>query len=728
MSRGVIDLRTEAMRALLQSPLEYPFWSPAASAWDAENLARITSLRIPKTSEQGGRTGDPDLILYRLGHLGELDPAFDDRIREFTAGGHHTLLVNASGSGKTRLTLETLYRHWGFYLGCDIDYTVNPYGSEDFPNAVSDLDARMVNVPLAPRKERLSSLEQNQQLVALHVRQVMLARLLVLDHYLGLVEQYHVDDADARVKWLWLQLRPTELVGRDIFSSVQTKLHAWSEEKLATRMHELVEKHQHLVEFVVVDEAQIPAAQSPESFLDSKHRLHYSLLYGLITYLSTTFKSSRCIVSGTRVPFSLIEDAIGVSGHAVKVVKAFTNLGCFGDLARTSQYLRHFLGSELSDDDCAIAHRWLYGRHRMMSVLVNRTLRSGPTRFRRLVDSIVFTTADFDPHCRGGGPMIDVNLSPIVREETLEGSHLAPALRSAAYIYITHGLPASFAPNSEELVGLGLARFGTSMGLAIIDEPVMLLNIARWLQNSRKFSAGAIIQRRLRDPSMHIRGLALAEGIALSLWNSFAAAGFRLDQIAAFPGTAPSWASRRATFCLTSMRSGARSFRKCSTTMAPLVRVARDVEDVLDWFSGSTTPFLLPDASFGAQLIFVLSVPPSHRLVFVHVDPFDCDRPHRYNQVVARDPTKLYYRDRAANAKFAVVLASFAPEVPRQSTRSGPAQKSPARNTLQLYCFAGLSKPDRPYDPPVATLRLRALVSSGQVTEITPAFLGDFIT
>ncbi|EJD42050.1 hypothetical protein AURDEDRAFT_168841 [Auricularia subglabra TFB-10046 SS5] len=451
-NRGVIDFRTEAMQALLQNPLDYPSWLPNPSAWDADNVARIASLRIPKTSEQGGRRGDPDMILYRLGHLEELDASFEARIREFTAGNHHWLLVNASGSGKTRIVLETLSRHWGFYLGSDLDYTVNPYGSQDFPNMVSNLALRVRDVPMTPRKERLFSLEQNYQLVATHMRQVVLARLLVFDHYVALVKQHRIDDADARVKWLWLQLRPIELVGRDIFRSVHAKLHAWSEETLMARIRELVTKHQPKLEFIAIDEAQIPAAQGPGSFLDSKHRTHQPLLHGLITYLASTFTTSRCIVSGTQVPLSLMEDAISVSGHLVKDVNPFTNLGDFGDLSRTSQYLQHFLGPGLSADECAIAHRWLRGRHRMITVLVNRTLRFGPGRFTRLLDSIVYTTADFDPHSRGTGTMIEVELSPVVGDDALEGSQsLAPALRSAVYIYLTQGFPASFTSHCMEL-------------------------------------------------------------------------------------------------------------------------------------------------------------------------------------------------------------------------------------------------------------------------------------
>ncbi|EJD42051.1 hypothetical protein AURDEDRAFT_126677 [Auricularia subglabra TFB-10046 SS5] len=359
--RGKIDYRTDAMRALLQNPFQYPSWAPTARVWGGEDVSRITNLRIPKTSEQGARQASPDLILHGLGHLEDLDPSFDGRINQFTSGNHHLLLVNASGSGKTRLVLETLYRHWGFYFGADIDYTVNPYGSEDFPDLVSAL-SDLAHVPLSPRAERLSLLERNQQFVDTHMRRVILARLLILDHYVTLAGQCGVGDADARAKWVWLQLRPIELVGCDIFSNAHAQLYYWSQEFIGRRLAELLDKHMRRLEFVALDEAQILVAGSTTSFIASNRLLHQPLLHAMVSYLASTFTLSRCIVSGTEVPLSVMEDALSSSRHSVKAVYPFSALGGFNDLPRSSRYLRYFLGSNLSDEDCAVAHRWLRGR------------------------------------------------------------------------------------------------------------------------------------------------------------------------------------------------------------------------------------------------------------------------------------------------------------------------------------------------------------------------------
>ncbi|EJD42065.1 hypothetical protein AURDEDRAFT_186223 [Auricularia subglabra TFB-10046 SS5] len=722
--RGKIDYRTDVMRALLQNPLQYPSWAPSATVWGAEDVSRITNLRIPKTSEQGARQGGPDLVLYGLGHLEDLDPSFDDRVNQFVSGNHHLLLVNASGSGKTRLVLETLYRHWGFYFGADIDYTVNPYGSEDFPDLVSDL-SNLAHVPLSPRAERLSLLERNQLLVDTHMRRVILARLLILDHYVTLAAQCGVDDAEARAKWLWLQLRPTELVGCDIFRNAHAQLYSWSQESIGTRLGELLDKHLRRLEFVALDEAQILVAKSTTSFIASDRLLHQPLLHALISYLASTFTLSRCIATGTKVPLSVMEDALSSSGHPVKAVYPFAALGGFDDLPRSSLYLRYFLGSDLSDEDCALAHCWLRGRHRMMSVLVDRTLRFGLRRYRTLLDSIVYTTAGFDPHARGTGTLLNVNLLPVTRDETLEESGpLAPALRSAAYIYLTQGTPARFTSDCGALVGIGLARFSDDSTSATVDEPIMLLNLARWLQASRHFSTASIIRRRIRDPSTTLRGVALAEAVAFSLWQSFGVSGLKATQIAAFPGVTPPWASRRGAFCLTSVSSGTRTFSKYRGSAPRLVQLAQDVNGVISWLSDSTAPFLIPDPALGAQLLFVLSAPPSHRLVIVHIDPFTRDRPHRYNSIAPRKPTELYPTDQASRAKFVRAVLSFTRPI-RSSLRSKQPPSSPS--TLQIYCFVDLQRSEHTYDPPVATMRLRYLVEKEDIVEMSPAHMSDYL-
>jgi hypothetical protein len=49
--------------------------------------------------------------------------------------------MNTSGSGKTRLLLEGLCSHWGFYFTCSNSGT-NAIGSIDLPNLISSMDTK----------------------------------------------------------------------------------------------------------------------------------------------------------------------------------------------------------------------------------------------------------------------------------------------------------------------------------------------------------------------------------------------------------------------------------------------------------------------------------------------------------------------------------------------------------------------------------------------------------
>lgn len=73
-----------------QSPFTYASWTPAQQVWSSREAQRIDSLQLPKTSELAHRTADPDLVLYGLGRMHELDAAYPSRLDSLAADQSHT--------------------------------------------------------------------------------------------------------------------------------------------------------------------------------------------------------------------------------------------------------------------------------------------------------------------------------------------------------------------------------------------------------------------------------------------------------------------------------------------------------------------------------------------------------------------------------------------------------------------------------------------------------------
>lgn len=210
------------------------------------------------------------------------------------------------------------------------------------------------------------------------------------------------------------------------------------------------------------------------------------------------------------------------------------------------------------------------------------------------------------------------------------------------YSNLIQGEAAEFDKDPELLVGTGLAYFPDSMAVARIEEPIVLLNLARWLSTSKRFRTSTIIRRRLRDPSVSIFTHALPQALAFYLWRRYSSSGLRLEDIATFPGTVPRWAKEPARFSYSSLVGSSRTFETAERLDALLVRTGHNSDEVFEWLERSDCPFLLPDADMGPQLVFLLDTLDGHRLVFVHLEPYTVDRPRRYDEVRPQNPYLFY--------------------------------------------------------------------------------------
>ncbi|KZV84288.1 hypothetical protein EXIGLDRAFT_776717 [Exidia glandulosa HHB12029] len=712
------------IRDFLSSPVALPEWKPPTKAFTATDRQRLDALHIPNIftihdeSYPEFNLWYPDLNLYALGHLEDLDPDFLDRFDDFVSGDSHIALVNTSGSGKTRLLFETVHRRWGLYFNSCYERISNPLGSYDWTSGIDRLKADLrIYVPV-PRqendKEYLPYLQRNEAAVSLEIGALLLSRLIILDYFVDLITELDIDECEAITRWALLQLRPKNCLDHDAFNGMTSRLTGFPQADITRWVKTLAEKHAEKLSFVAFDEAQRLASLYDRAFLDSDRTAHRPLLRPLLISAGSYLPHSRIIISGTSVDPAAMEEYIAVSASSVNGVRPFVALGEFRSDARIRAYLTHFLGDSISDEDISIVTRWMRGRHRFLTVFVEYVLVHGPTQFLRVMDAIMLATTGFK---RPGGKTkgIRVDLGHIMDAEELDTSPLARQLRCAMYSLLTRDGPASITDQAAAFVGSGAAHFTDSVEKAVIDEPLVCLSLVKWISRSPVYSTHGILYRRLMDPQSSITDCALPEGLALTLWSRHCASGVQLDEIAQFPGKTPSWAMKPAKFALTSADTSGRNHRTITTLDSPLVRRASDASDVMDWFQSADSPFLVPDAGLGAQLVFVLHTLTGPRVVFVHLEPFSTKRPHRVPEIVPTSPGQFYKADDMRRTELTTALASF--------DRDGPPagqQRKKSFRTVQLYAFAKFSTSQRGFHPPAAILSVEDMLRGQTVKELGP--------
>ncbi|KAJ6602710.1 hypothetical protein DFH09DRAFT_1270572 [Mycena vulgaris] len=106
-------------------------WVPGETDSASEGLSAMASLDIAFFN------GSIELLVDGLGSF-QLDSILRERIKGvFNRKRRGNLLVNVSGSGKTRITFEGLCEDWGFYFICATDS--NRLGSSDLPTVIQTL-------------------------------------------------------------------------------------------------------------------------------------------------------------------------------------------------------------------------------------------------------------------------------------------------------------------------------------------------------------------------------------------------------------------------------------------------------------------------------------------------------------------------------------------------------------------------------------------------------------
>lgn len=302
--------------------------------------------------------------------------------------------------------------------------------------------------------------------------------------------------------------------------------------------------------------------------------------------------------------------------------------------------------------------------HRIIALFTSLTLHFGVRHMIAVMDSLLYRLTGFKrPNSVLLTRQIFLNLLPVMKDKHAEGERCedlvhstdeAPAsparfiLRKAVMNYAVHGCGTTTESCVELLVRTAVALYDDSSSSAVIFEPFILLNLARWLSASAHCSIHGLIRWRLDDKgSCFLRSLAFVEGLAPCLWDALRHAP-ALQSVFRFPGRKPPWSLHSARFVLPRLARDTSVFDAVPASPQSLTRVASTPAEVFDWLNTASHPFLIPDSELGADLLFMLELyDESAVLVCVHADVFTSVRARRDIRVSPTSPGEFYKNVRA---------------------------------------------------------------------------------
>ncbi|EJD42079.1 hypothetical protein AURDEDRAFT_168872 [Auricularia subglabra TFB-10046 SS5] len=607
----------DALAAYVREPFVLPRWQPQATwaggpSWTEADIARMSSMYLPETPFGDDK---PDMLLYELGNLEVLDASFPARLDDFVSGEDHLLLVECSGAGKTRLIFETLCHRWGLYFTCSSNSISSPYGSDDIRMAIYHLAALEINQmlhPLNPRSRILRrKLHENQTKTRAMMAAVLRSRLLVFHLFYKHALACNLPPDVARKKWLVLQLRPQYVFGRtDVFASLIYDVDNCSYETLARDIRRLQRSSAAVLEFIALDEAQVAGTSYEYAFASPDRGSYRPLLSQLVLDFSFLCPTQRLIISGVEGSHAMMQEAIKASGSTSRV-RQFLGLGTFGTLERVSEYLDHFQRSDAVD--CRVVFHWMGGRHRVLAVFAAYCLLAGWDRWRSVLATMLYKLTGF---FELGDPLINkISLSSLVSDDLLDDTEVAWHLRHSLYLHAMHSQRVVTLDHcASDIVTLALGRYGPDTSSVLIDEQLVFLSLYNWLRMSRAHSFHALVMTAANGSLRWLQHTGFLEDLSLVLWHAHAKK-VDMTHILQFAGPAPAWVNTHFQLLLTQLSS-----RTCSDPAeryrpSQLIASARSPEDVLAWFNGTPSPFLLPDAGCGVDMICVVRLDADHRLL-----------------------------------------------------------------------------------------------------------------
>ncbi|KAF7299275.1 hypothetical protein MIND_00876200 [Mycena indigotica] len=480
---GAMDYGDSLLSAWVPTPRRLLYSHPIYQDSDVQN--HLKALQLRKSSYMDVNF---EIILHDLGEF-QRDELLGGRVSRLFSS-KNKFLVNASGTGKTRLCYEGLTSHWGLYFTLGVD--AGGLGSYDMQEKLKYLAEKHQLHPVIND----AALAENSLTAQNELGSILLSRLLVFQLFLESLVS--IDGAsltskhNVKMRWLEMQLAPNVfgLALHDEFTKLGNAL--GEDEKdvanLQMNINGVLLKIQHVIGispiFVVIDEAQIGVDEKRFVSGDGK-----PLLWELIRAWQTlTHGACTFICAGVKIPPSIFDGEVGADFEWT------SDTGSFDDPDAHEQYIRKFLPPALRDSSSgqflvARLWRWCRGRHRItakfLNILLHHGLQFPHTTLSQYVQAgtglepldavqVCYEEGHRDPKNRNfsfGTPSFEM-LSPDDQDLT----------RAILYSFMATQQAKTFTSVYTSLVSRAHARFvDAHLSEIVFDEPMILVLAARVL-------------------------------------------------------------------------------------------------------------------------------------------------------------------------------------------------------------------------------------------------------
>ncbi|KAI4522331.1 hypothetical protein K523DRAFT_270706 [Schizophyllum commune Tattone D] len=455
-------------------------WYPPTSS-RAENpgmgdpyIDFVRSLHIPKAYDDF-----PCLLLHKLGTLID-EKRLADRIDQIFRSDTHTLFINSSGSGKTRLLFEGLCQHWGVYMTCAVD--ASGVGCADVSYALSvGLEEKPYFTGAGVLGEH--DITRNRYIAKDVFSVPLLSRLLLLSRFLEAVPTAERNTDETRKRWLHLQVL-SRFVGCDsLLFDLTRNIAALTASSVRSsisgtllKIRALLGKHD-LPIFCALDECQVANQQYPGVFGDNTTTLHQMALAW------QPYAHVPIILTGTAAD---VRPFVETAHPAYRIC---TDTGAFDAPNDQARYAMLYMPSALvsSDEGKGLLSRiwlWLRGRHRFTAAFIACLLMTQFEQPHELLDAYIAANMRVHPIDR---PADTDNVLNRTSRELVQGfnsftgqslTHNAQSYFSAHYamhqILLGHS-SVIFRENCFPLAAHGLACFTDAAGTEVrVYEPTVL--------------------------------------------------------------------------------------------------------------------------------------------------------------------------------------------------------------------------------------------------------------
>ncbi|KAJ7152446.1 hypothetical protein C8R46DRAFT_1302822 [Mycena filopes] len=662
MLQGVSDDFLEPlqlnMAQVVSGERGFDLWTPKGTG---KHNAFLKGLKIPVDSQM-----KPDMLLHGLGTFSQ-DPHFRARLRAIFEPGVsvHKFLVNASGSGKTKLLLEGLSDRWGFYFTALRD--TNDHGSSDMQNIINN---DLKNSPqfyhdLPPDEDPAfrPRLESNRNIADVYFKMLLLARVRIFCMFVKAMEAVPLADredvGEYRRRWLGLQLKPSMLTddGSDIFDDLTAKFLPFAAHLKSGRARKIINKElqpfradhnsrQDL--YIVVDEIQHAAemffgAFRSDSTTGSTHDRGDLLPRPLLRQLLLAWIELRWIIvvfSGTGLSGVVVQETVTSAVAKYKKFKAVHETGEFKrveviDDARNfrstkqptpGSYMMQFMPPTLRIAPIIVelferVSYWLTGR---------RVLNMSSFSFRFTAGYVSeLLAAEFEhPHELLNAYIYELTTPPKPNMKSAIQTKNPTELSTIAQIVCRYWIRKELdnpmvVPDEAQFVEWGFARFLPSdtpnIASTRMDEPVALLALGQW------FNAGfheSIYHRLAINIGCHraIGENTLENYLAFCFAKLFSWKNHRLDEIFHFPRGAPAWAHQTAQIVSLHKAKAKSQLDECFVNLMsrPSYSIgthAADLPATREWLKHERPAAIcFPDTLMGPDLMFILRLQDGSRI------------------------------------------------------------------------------------------------------------------